>query len=1300
MRRHTILLLAGVLILVLIAAVSVSYLRSDKFRERVRSSIVAQIEQSTGLRAGMSRFSIDILRGRFSLSDFELKSRKETGNRFELRIAEISGSFRLAALWSPRIELAELDMERLRMEILQEPGGGTWSLGPVIQKSLAVAARKAVVRDGWVHLNNRRIPLDLQVIDLQCGIEYRPAPQSYAIRLSYRSSPLEWADRKFLYDLDAALRMSPGGLDIESFDLREGKSRFTGSGSLSDWSAPALRLHATGRFSSDDLTLITPHLREARGDVDVTSDILWDRRGFHAEGSFVAEAAGYRQASAQDLRGLFEVKEGALQLREVRGRMGPGSFRVQGVLELSGARSRPHHLEISGENIIVRDGSGVLGLDAMQLENSVDAEATLEWRRGLQDLQADGTVFLHGLTAGAAGPGVGTPLEGTAAFAYRQRAWILNTASLSSPGTKIGAQGLDAERARIQLDTSQPVEVLEFARTLSSSLDRLIQENPGILGISGRIHLNGEMRLRPENAMAYDGQVNVAEGRWKNIRVDSLSALAAWRGKRLQLRALRLRQGTQSAEGELDFTMPQDSLPAGFQFAGTIRQISLASLSDFGVDLKAQVAGLLSGQGRIEFQHGAFQGEGQFQVENGSYNEEKVDLVRAAVRVGGRELHIQSGLIQRGSAAVNVQGRVNLDTHEMDLSAGLKELQLQDLARIRAGGLAIDGRLTAAGTVRGTLERPDIKAGVDLEGLRYAEWDLGRGKASVEWEDQSLSATFDVQSDLGGFRGEARLSTETGFPGRVTLVYRDWNVKRIIADIAPAIFNDLTTALHGTLVIEGPFADTSRLTLRGEMDGARFKVQDYEFRNEGLIRFAAREGRVNVEEARLTGEGSNLTLDGAIPYGAGASLDLRLAGILNLGFLDRLSPKIGVSGRASLDVRASGSLSGPEVFGKASLEDTRVAYQDLPYPVSSLRGNLVFNRNSIKLEEVAGSMSSGAVQLTGTLEHQNGELRALNLQANLQRVRLHYPKNFVSTVDAQLSLRGNRDSQVLAGDVTVQRAEYLRDFSLLEQILGRDTGASMPQVANPLLAGLRLNLSIRSANGLYIDNELARVQGGMSLELSGSPAYPSLTGRVLANEGTLFFRGTRFDIIQGSADFVDKNRINPVLDVRAEADVRSYRLRLDAGGDLAHLRLNLTSDPPLSTVDIVSLLTTGMSGDLSTAGSESQRRQAEMMGESAASILSESLTGVIGKRVERIFGLQSFRVDPFLAGTENDPTARVTISERLPQNLTVTYSRNLSTTTEQIVIIEYDVTKNLTIVATQDEFGAYGVDFRFRKRLR
>jgi translocation and assembly module TamB len=134
-------------------------------------------------------------------------------------------------------------------------------------------------------------------------------------------------------------------------------------------------------------------------------------------------------------------------------------------------------------------------------------------------------------------------------------------------------------------------------------------------------------------------------------------------------------------------------------------------------------------------------------------------------------------------------------------------------------------------------------------------------------------------------------------------------------------------------------------------------------------------------------------------------------------------------------------------------------------------------------------------------------------------------------------------------------------------------------------------------------------------------------------------------------------------------------------------------------VDILSLMTTGKSEDVPSAQIENPRRQAEMTGLSAASVLSEGLSDVIGKRVERIFGLQTFRVDPFLAGAENDLTARMTISERLSKDLSVTYSRNLSTNKEQIVVLEYDVNRNLSIVATRAEDGTYGIDFRFRKRF-
>ncbi|MBP1608840.1 MAG: hypothetical protein H6Q04_1075, partial [Acidobacteria bacterium] len=188
-----------------------------------------------------------------------------------------------------------------------------------------------------------------------------------------------------------------------------------------------------------------------------------------------------------------------------------------------------------------------------------------------------------------------------------------------------------------------------------------------------------------------------------------------------------------------------------------------------------------------------------------------------------------------------------------------------------------------------------------------------------------------------------------------------------------------------------------------------------------------------------------------------------------------------------------------------------------------------------------------------------------------------------------------------------------------------------------------------------------------------------------------------FEIIHARADFLNRSQIIPLLEVRAEADVEGYRLVLYVNGDLANLKVNMTSDPPLSTVDIVSLLTTGKSP---RAGNESARSESEIAGVSAASILSENLTGVMSKRVQRIFGLQSFRVDPFLTGAGNDPTARVTIAQRLSNNVTVTYSRNLSTNEEQIVVLEYDINRNLSVIASRDQNGKYGLDFRFHKNFR
>ncbi len=376
--------------------------------------------------------------------------------------------------------------------------------------------------------------------------------------------------------------------------------------------------------------------------------------------------------------------------------------------------------------------------------------------------------------------------------------------------------------------------------------------------------------------------------------------------------------------------------------------------------------------------------------------------------------------------------------------------------------------------------------------------------------------------------------------------------------------------------------------------------------------------------------------------------------------------------------------------------DARVDYADIPFPLSGIQGEIVLSTNIVRFEDIKATAASGSIRLSGTYEHQDMVMRSLNLGIGIEQARLLYPKDFRSVIDANLRLSGDSDLQILSGEIDVLRTEYVRDFNLLQGFAGRLRTQSDLSEEMPYLQNLRLNLDIRSNDGVVINNELAQVRGNLRLTLRGTPAYPSLTGRVEAGEGTIFFRGNRFEITHAYADFIDRNRINPVLEIRAEADVKTYRLILDATGTLDNFVLNITSDPPMSTVDIISLLTTGMA----EPGSTTSQRETQMAGMSAASVLSENLTGVIGKRVQRIFGLESFRVDPFLAGAKNDPTARITVSERISRDLIVTYSRNLSTDEEQIIVLEYEVGKGLTVVATRDEDGELGLDFRFRKRFR
>jgi hypothetical protein len=1296
-----VILIVALASFILLAGVLAWFASSGKLQEDARNLIVERIEKASGMLCSIERFDLDLLQGRFRVASFHLGPRPGRTETFILNIEEISGSLSLSSLWRPRIQMNELNLIRPQIKLSSGQEGSRWNPGPllkILRFSLGFGVGKIVLREGILQVNNRSTPFDLSAKDFQCEMRYSKDPSSYKVHVAYKEGSFLIQNHSFVYDLDVNTSLTLDGLDIESFELARHRTVLKGNGSMKNWNSPLLSLHAEGSVNTEELLPVSGNMREAAGDFVVKLDFSLGADGLNTGGTFQAAASSYRNVPINSFHGSFEFQKDIFSITDARGQIGKGTFKANGAFELGRNNEALHHFDISVTEVSLKDIGSILNLPYIEYRNPVTASTQVAWRHGEQDLDFKCKAELLPLPGSDSVTAQTLQLLGNVEFSYSRQDWDIASADLASPYTEVVAHGQGNGRLRIQGNTERLSEPLGILRNFSKPLDSLIKQNPDTLGILGTYEIDGTLLMARQEAMAYQGRIKAKAGQWRNYRVDDLTAEAEWSGDLIALHSLDVRHGTQAAQGDLmlDFSSNIQTTP-GITFQGSFRNFMLAGLKEYGVEISPDVDGRLSGTGTVSNAGGTWEGKANFGLEGILFRQEKFDSLTGQAQLKGDELQIDNWHLSRNSSRLDLQGRVDLKERQMQLSARLSGLNLGEVPAVREREPEFSGSISGSAQIGGTFDKPYVKGSFDLAGLRYASMDLGKGKGALELTDHLLEVKGGVQASLGDVSFQARISTEPGYQGSVTMEFSNVNVQNLVAGKVPELLSEVSTALQGKLEISGKFADYSALAISGELDGARFRSSDYEIHNADKIRFTVANKALLVEKVSIVGEGTSLFLNGSIPLDDSARLDLSLSGNLDLRLLQSAAGKIRLTGTAGMNVRATGAIRDPQIIGQATLNNTRLDRAETEIHLSSVQGRITFSRYLVRLEDVQGSVYAGSFELQGSLEHQNAKLRNMNLQISLRKARLSYPKDFRTTVDADLTLRGGPDSQTLTGDVDVLQANYLRSFSLLERFGRQGAGLRAPISSEPALLGLRLDVDIHSDNGLYIENDLVQFRGGMRLSLRGTPANPSLTGRIESEEGTIFFRGNRFEIIHARADFLNRSQITPVLEVRAEADVEDYRLVLDVNGDLANLKVNVTSDPPLSTVDIVSLLTTGKSPN---AGSESARSESESAGVSAASILSESLTGVIGERVQRIFGLKTFRVDPFLTGAGNDPTARVTVAQRLSKDITVTYSRNLSTNEEQIVVLEYDINRNLSVVASRDENGMFGLDFRFRKIFR
>jgi translocation and assembly module TamB len=579
-------------------------------------------------------------------------------------------------------------------------------------------------------------------------------------------------------------------------------------------------------------------------------------------------------------------------------------------------------------------------------------------------------------------------------------------------------------------------------------------------------------------------------------------------------------------------------------------------------------------------------------------------------------------------------------------------------------------------------------------------------KAAIDFTDEELPISSEFrfnQTPLGPLFALAGVGPQN-VNGDVT------GVAKISGPLYPADGEEYTLS---KLKLTGDFPALRLAIPVGEVGEAR----DYAVVNDGPIKFTANLNEIKFDQCKLKGrmkddpsDTTALEVGGRIATGGNSTLNA--TGQIDLALLRGFSKRVFASGTATIKASVAGRIEDPRLTGYADIDGLNLRITDFPVALENGGGRILFNLNRAQIDTFTADSGGGKVEVTGgavfdklTDPHWRFGVRADN-------VRVKYPQELRSLADANLVLQGNTKVQVLSGAVKVKRADYTTntDFvTLLQsqvlQLGNLSTVSTSLQTAGSPGAYTTLDIKVDAPDSVFIRNNVADIVGSASLHLRGPLGAPDISGRILITRGQLDFRGDRFQLTRGVVTIPDTPTSDTFFDLQAESIIQGYRVIIGFTGTPQSFTPILRSEPSLPQASVLSLLATGsLNSNINALATQQPAANLPATGQqagvsAATTLISQLLTERIEQQTGRLFGINRFQIDPLIAGQGSDPTARLTIGRRITRDLSITYSLNVATAQEQIVLVEYRLKNNISLVGVRSQDGRFGFDLRFTKRF-
>jgi translocation and assembly module TamB len=1280
----------------------------------LRRYAVERIERATGARVELAGFHLQLWGLHFVLDNLTLHGLEDQGMPPLFHADRVRGTLRVVSFFKWAYALDELILDKPEVAIrfgtdgksnLPAPrhaGGGAW---PWRQELFELQISKLQINDGTIFYNDAQVPLAAEGDNFNFLMNYEAlvsGKDTYAGKLSWEK--VEFAAMRYLpfrSDIGMKFTLSREGFSLDELNLRLPHSELQARAELAGFGSNDWDLHYRGRLALEDVRTILRKPTTPDADVEFagTASVKageWAGAGhfaghkiylpyvwFHADDmeawgdyEFTPKELVVPQLHAKALGGTLEGP--------VRMQMKNAAFRVES--KLRGMRLAQIFAALENPDFPVEE---------LHWDAALDADAVNTWTGGFEHFETKGV--MHWSEPPDLAPGK-IPATANINFDYSQDllSVMLTQSEIDTPGTHLTMDGPLGGR-----DSSLEVKFhTDNLKPWDEFIDAIRGRENGRHLISGATDWKGRI-LGPLVGPTFAGSFRVENPRYQGVTWDEMTANMDYSPDALLLMNLELRRGRSSVSGELRLTLDGafDFLPSGAWSANA--KFARNPLQDFqelaGTHLP--VSGMLSGRFTGGGTRAAPTFDGDVTLEQIAAWGMKFDLLTGEMHVRSDQIQLARAQLLQGASG-RVTGEVTYKAKEKEIEFALngRSISLEAIPWLQTRLVPVIGTFEFEAHGDGPVAAPHGEATLQFQGLKFGAEAEGNLQAHAIADGRKLHLEMASKMGTGSLQGNIDLELGGDYPVSGTATATNFDLDPLLGQGARAKGLTGHTSVSGKFVLAGGLADLGTISVDAEISTIALDYEFVSLRNQGPVKIVFRRKQISVEQAYLQGADSDFHISGSARFDGTRPINLQISGKVNLQLLTGILPDLNARGGADVRVAAEGTMSSPFITGRVRLTDASAIYDDFPTGLSHLNGEIVFDRSRASFENIHAQSGGGDLTLSGSLNYGDGPLR-YQLDAVAPQVRVRYPVGMSWLVGGTLHLAGGTDGAVLSGNVQVNRLLFAPGVDMATLLTASAGSVQGPATTSAYLRNLQFDLAGIAGPNARMQWAGAQVEVEGTVRLRGTWERPILLGDVHLLNGSMTFRGNKYELSRGDIVFSNPFRLDPILNVEATTTISQYEVTLDFTGAASNLSLSYRSDPPLPDSDIIALLALGSTGTESALRSSSAQTT---QGYGATALLSEAISNELGGTIERLFGISRFRVDPFLAGTasEQNAAARVTIEEQVGKALTITYSSNAASQQEQVIQVAYAVRRDISIIALRDINGTFSLSVEFTKHLK